>query len=171
MRTRVLLYTDCSPSTKGLQSGISVFFYPDWSASASLSCPSMIRYSFAGEYSTCPMVLWPCFVLLLILFIFRPCIIFAWIISWFNIILLLLPRLSQFPWGMDGSNLIGTCSESITHRRSCPNKESCWGAEKDVFGRYLRPTQLRNLILTEDTATRRPCRVYYTRMHILYPMP
>mgnify|MGYP003537980488 CR=1 FL=1 len=42
------------------------------------------------------------------------------------------------------------------------------GAEKDVFGRYLRPTQLRNLNLTEDTATKRPCWVYYTRMHSLY---
>ena len=41
--------------------------------------------------------------------------------------------------------------------------------EKDVFERYLLPTQLRNLNLTEDTATKRPCRVYYTCMPRVYP--
>ena len=30
--------------------------------------------------------------------------------------------------------------------------------------------KLRKLDPSERTATKRPCRVYYTRMHILYPM-
>ena len=42
--------------------------------------------------------------------------------------------------------------------------------ERTFSERYLRVIKLRKLDPSEDTATKRSCWVYYTRMHALYPM-
>lgn len=73
------------------------------------------------------------------------------------------------PLGAGGSNLIGTCSKSVTHRRFRPNKESCRGAKGRFLNVIFDRIKLRKLDLPEDTATKRSCWVYYTRMHSLYP--
>ena len=73
------------------------------------------------------------------------------------------------PLGAGGSNLIGTCSKSVTHRRFRPNKESCRGAKGRFLNVIFDRIKLRKLDLPEDTATKRPCWVYYTRMRRLYP--
>ena len=53
---------------------------------------------------------------------------------------------------------------------STPTPSPTEEQERTFSKRYLLLTQLRNLILPEDTATRRPCQVYYTRMPRVYPI-
>ena len=73
--------------------------------------------------------------------------------------------------GWAGQYLIGLCSESVAQRRTCSCKESYTEEHERTFSeRYLQIVKLRNFdYVHEDTATKRPCRVYYTRMRSFYP--
>ena len=65
------------------------------------------------------------------------------------------------PTGWAGQKLIGIMLP-LPQLGSCTSPRQ--GAWKDVFERYLRVIKLRKLDPSEDFATKRPRRVYYTRM-------
>ena len=73
--------------------------------------------------------------------------------------------------GMGGSRHFGfrALKAHRSPQTSCLQRASPRSRKRTFSERYLLLTQLRNLILPEDTATRRPCWVYYTRMPKVYP--
>ena len=84
--------------------------------------------------------------------------------SFFTKIAYLCPRLSQPLVGWAGQDIDGTCPVHGRSQGGFVPPQSHFRGIKDVSERYLRIIKLRKLELSEDTATRRPRRVYYILM-------